>query len=193
MNIPDSIKNRFKKFFNLDFSGETPEAGAPPPLPEKENTVTNPPEIDDVSDSSEKVDVLESFIKSVFLEFLQNYPDDAIQHNSEDDIYFIADESEQSYVLNATNQILYMVSRHEELANYNVKCLQHIDSLKAVNAELEAKIESLTSQLAAKPTIPLNVADPAISVGKQTDIADNTGKSLLENLPHHLRSKIKKS
>jgi hypothetical protein len=50
----------------------------------------------------------------------------------------------------------------------------------------------LTEQLSARPSIPLNVTDPALSLSTNQE-KDETGKQILSQLPKDLKRKLSNS
>jgi hypothetical protein len=59
--------------------------------------------------------------------------------------------------------------------------------------EAEKQISLLNAKLSAKPTIPVNVTDPQVSVNLSNTDKDETGKQILSNIPQDLRFKLRKS
>jgi hypothetical protein len=56
-------------------------------------------------------------------------------------------------------------------------------------AEANTRIQELTGQLAARPTIPLNVTDPALSL-TLNHAKDETGKQILASMPPDIKRKL---
>jgi hypothetical protein len=56
-------------------------------------------------------------------------------------------------------------------------------------AEANTRIQELTGQLAARPTIPLNVTDPALSLSINQG-KDETGKQILASMPPDIKRKL---
>lgn len=70
-----------------------------------------------------------------------------------------------------------------------------IASSAQVSSELEtanSRITELTGQLSARPSIPLNVTDPALSLSSNQE-KDDTGKQILSQLPKDLKRKLANS
>ena len=59
-------------------------------------------------------------------------------------------------------------------------------------AAANTRIQELTGQLSARPSIPLNVTDPAISLLSDQD-KDETGKQILAAMPKDMKRKLSKS
>ena len=63
--------------------------------------------------------------------------------------------------------------------------VSHMESdLEAANS----RIAELSEQLKARPSIPLNVTDPALSTSNQP--ADETGKQILASMPKDMKRKL---
>ncbi len=75
-------------------------------------------------------------------------------------------------------------AEHQELLASSKSTLQE---LTAANS----RIQELTEQLGARPSIPLNVTDPALSNTTATQDKDETGKQILSALPKDLKRKLK--
>ena len=84
-------------------------------------------------------------------------------------------------------------SREFEEANKVILSTQEAFASK-MEAELEAansRIAELTGQLSARPSIPLNVTDPALSLATGTQDKDETGKQILAAMPKDMKRKLK--
>ena len=57
-------------------------------------------------------------------------------------------------------------------------------------ATANSRIQELTEQLGARPSIPLNVTDPAVSLSGNQE-ADETGKQILAAMPKDMKRKLK--
>ena len=55
-----------------------------------------------------------------------------------------------------------------------------------------SRIQELTEQLGARPSIPLNVTDPAVSLSGNQEV-DETGKQILAAMPKDMKRKLSKS
>lgn len=74
-------------------------------------------------------------------------------------------------------------AEHEALMQTSAKAVL---DLEAANV----RISDLTEQLGARPSIPLNVTDPALSLSTNQE-KDETGKQILAALPKDLKRKLK--
>ncbi len=68
--------------------------------------------------------------------------------------------------------------------------LVSVDDLTHELAAANARILELTEQLSARPSIPLNVTDPLVSINPEKPV-DDTGKELLEALPLDAKRRLK--
>jgi hypothetical protein len=90
----------------------------------------------------------------------------------------------------ATNTEQRLLSEAEAL---NAEYQDLRESSAVITAELEtanSRISELTEQLSARPSIPLNVTDPALSIFTPQD-NDETGKQILESMPKDMKRKLK--
>ena len=89
-----------------------------------------------------------------------------------------------------TEQILKTVESFDSLNAEHQELRQLLETnLAELDAE-RSRSEQLTEQLSARPSIPLNVTDPAISLSGTQEL-DETGKQILSNLPKDLKRKLK--
>lgn len=58
-------------------------------------------------------------------------------------------------------------------------------------ADARDQIKELNEKLSVRPSIPLNVTDPLVTVNHNTEDPDDTGKQILASLPHDLKRKLK--
>ncbi len=92
--------------------------------------------------------------------------------------------SETNMKLTETTQAFNVLNvDHQEL-------LSEIETVRRSLAEATTSIQDLTEQLSARPSIPLNVTDPAISLSGTQEL-DETGKQILSQLPKDLKRKLK--
>jgi hypothetical protein len=75
-------------------------------------------------------------------------------------------------------------AEHETLLQTSAQAVQDLESANS-------RISELTGQLSARPSIPLNVTDPALSLSTNQE-KDETGKQILSQLPKDLKRKLKK-
>ena len=89
-----------------------------------------------------------------------------------------------------TEQILKTVESFDSLNAEHQELRQLLETnLAELDAE-RSRSEQLTEQLIARPSIPLNVTDPAISISGTQEL-DETGKQILSQLPKDLKRKLK--
>jgi len=74
-------------------------------------------------------------------------------------------------------------AQHDTLLQTSAQAVQ---DLEAANS----RIGELTGQLSARPSIPLNVTDPALSLSSNQE-KDETGKQILSQLPKDLKRKLR--
>jgi len=101
----------------------------------------------------------------------------------------------------------FFASVNDKLQNASTKLLEStsaFDSLKAEHQDLLAssevniqeltaansRIQELTEQLGARPSIPLNVTDPAVSLSGNQEV-DETGRQILAAMPKDIKRKLK--
>jgi hypothetical protein len=58
-------------------------------------------------------------------------------------------------------------------------------------SEANTRIQDLTAQLGARPSIPLNVTDPAVGLSSGSQEKDETGKQILAAMPKDIKRKLK--
>ena len=75
-------------------------------------------------------------------------------------------------------------AEHEALLQTSAQAVLDLESANS-------RISELTGQLSARPSIPLNVTDPALSLSTNQE-KDETGKQILSQLPKDLKRKLKK-
>jgi hypothetical protein len=69
--------------------------------------------------------------------------------------------------------------------------LLSFESIKSGLDNALSEIQSLNEKLAARPTTPKQVSDPQVSVALASTEKDETGKQILQNLPHDLRVRLR--
>jgi hypothetical protein len=74
---------------------------------------------------------------------------------------------------------------HDALLQASAQAVQDLESANS-------RISELTGQLSARPSIPLNVTDPALSLSTNQE-KDETGKQILSQLPKDLKRKLANS
>ena len=95
----------------------------------------------------------------------------------------------------------FFSSVNDQLATASTQLTESTTALETLTAEHQAVIEELatersrsaelTEQLSARPSIPLNVTDPALSLSTNQE-KDDTGKQILEALPKDLKRQLTK-
>ena len=74
-------------------------------------------------------------------------------------------------------------AEHEALLQTSAQAVLDLESANS-------RISELTGQLSARPSIPLNVTDPALSLSTNQE-KDETGKQILSQLPKDLKRKLR--
>ncbi len=99
-------------------------------------------------------------------------------------------------LINVTEQSRATMAANEEISTKYKTLLEQSDKLseefKVTQDELEianTRIQELTLQLSARPSIPLNVTDPAVSL-TTNQVKDETGKQILAAIPIDLKRKL---
>ena len=73
---------------------------------------------------------------------------------------------------------------HQALVSSNEATLAEL-------SEANTRIQDLTAQLGARPSIPLNVTDPAVGLSSGSQEKDETGKQILAAMPKDIKRKLK--
>jgi len=94
-------------------------------------------------------------------------------------------ESQASKNSSLAESFADLKAQHETLVQTSAQAVQ---DLEAANS----RISELTGQLSARPSIPLNVTDPALSLSANQE-KDETGKQILSQLPKDLKRKLANS
>jgi len=76
-----------------------------------------------------------------------------------------------------------------ELATRN----KEFDDLQSELETRNQELETLREKLSARPSIPLNVTDPALSLSTSSQEKDETGKQILSSMPKDLKRKFSAS
>jgi hypothetical protein len=104
----------------------------------------------------------------------------------------------------------FFASVNEQLSAADSKLTESTTAFDTLNAEHQAllvdleterkslsaantRITELTEQLSARPSIPLNVTDPKVSLGIGDQEKDETGKQILAAMPKDIKRKLKQS
>jgi hypothetical protein len=77
-------------------------------------------------------------------------------------------------------------TEHQALVSSNEATLAEL-------TEANTRIQDLTTQLGARPSIPLNVTDPAVGLSSGSQEKDETGKQILAAMPKDIKRKLKQS
>jgi hypothetical protein len=134
-----------------------------------------------------------SFINLLFSELVAEYPDAFAVKEELTEVQKV--ESIKVFFAAVKTQLQENEdhSREFEEANKVILSTQEAFASK-MEAELEAansRIAELTGQLSARPSIPLNVTDPAVSLATGTQDKDETGKQILAAMPKDMKRKLK--
>jgi hypothetical protein len=165
MNLSEKIKQNFASFLAA-FSVQTVEDPLLPVPAEKDNT-----------------------LNTLFDALCTSYPDsfsdvsDFTQLQKAESITaFLESQASKSSAL--AESFAGLKAEHETLLQTSAQAVLDLESANA-------RISELTGQLSARPSIPLNVTDPALSLSTNQE-KDETGKQILSQLPKDLKRKLKK-
>ena len=181
MNLSEKVKANFAAFIALFAAKPSPE----PQLSEEQNIldtffdalcVSFPESFSEVSEFTQlqKAEALTSFFATI------SEQQTAAQTK-------LTETTEAFDALNAEHQVLIASSIVAASALETSKA--ELSTSVTELAEAKTTIEDLKLQLNARPSIPLNVTDPALSTGNQDK--DETGKQILEAMPKDLKRKLK--
>ena len=186
MNLSSKIKDNFRKLFNLetlspvitegveDREKETAEGPSPEPVPE----LAEAAEVAEVADGVVKPDTsdsIETLITSNFSRFHAMIDLPGLQQSENGEFTF--QNGDEILTLNASQKLEAI--------------LLSFESLKSGLDNALSEIQSLNEKLAARPTTPKQVSDPQVSVALASTEKDETGKQILQNLPHDLRVRLR--
>jgi hypothetical protein len=166
MNLSEKIKQNFASFLAA-FSVQTVEDPLLPVLAEKDNT-----------------------LNTLFDALCTSYPDsfsdvsDFTQLQKAESITAFH-ESQASKSSALAESFAGLKEEHETLLQTSAQAVLDLESANA-------RISELTGQLSARPSIPLNVTDPALSLSTNQE-KDETGKQILSQLPKDLKRKLANS
>ena len=165
MNLSEKIKQNFAAFLAA-FSVQTVEDTLLPVPAEKDNT-----------------------LNTLFDALCTSYPDsfsdvtDFTQLQKAESITaFLESQASKSSAL--AESFAGLKAEHEALLQTSAQAVLDLESANS-------RISELTGQLSARPSIPLNVTDPALSLSTNQE-KDETGKQILSQLPKDLKRKLKK-
>jgi len=94
-------------------------------------------------------------------------------------------ESQASKNSSLAESFADLKAEHESLLQTSAQAVLDLESANS-------RISELTGQLSARPSIPLNVTDPALSLSTNQE-KDETGKQILSQLPKDLKRKLANS
>ena len=93
-------------------------------------------------------------------------------------------ESNAARLTELTESFSTLQADHEALVSSAASTVSELEQARET-------IASLNDQLSARPSIPLNVTDPALSIPTASLPKDETGKELIKSLPSDLKRKLK--
>jgi hypothetical protein len=165
MNLSDKIKQNFAAFLSA-FSTDPSEHSA---LSTEQNH--------------------DKTLNTLFDAFCASYPESfsevsefTQQQKAESITAFLDDLATKNIQL--SESFASLNAEHEALLQSSSKTTQDLDAANS-------KITELSEKLKARPSIPLNVTDPQVTVGNPKP-EDTTGKQILKNAPKDLRFQLKK-
>jgi hypothetical protein len=166
MNLSEKIKQNFASFLAA-FSVQTVEDPLLPVPAEQDNT-----------------------LNTLFEALCASYPDsfsdvaDFTQLQKAESITaFLESQASKNSLL--TESFAGLKAEHETLLQTSAQAVLDLESANS-------RISELTGQLSARPSIPLNVTDPALSLSTNQE-KDETGKQILSQLPKDLKRKLANS
>jgi len=166
MNLSEKIKQNFASFLAA-FSVQTVEDPLLPVPAEQDNT-----------------------LNTLFEALCASYPDsfsdvaDFTQLQKAESITAFL-ESQASKASLLAESFAGLKAENETLLQTSAQAVLDLESANA-------RISELTGQLSARPSIPLNVTDPALSLSTNQE-KDETGKQILSQLPKDLKRKLANS
>ena len=167
MKFPDSIKQNFASFLAA-FSTK--------------------PEPDQALEADENLD-------NLYASFCASFPetfslDAAKTHLEKADAITEYLLSFNDKLMIAGSKLLEITAAFDTLNAEHQELLATADTNMHELADANTRIEELTAQLKARPSIPLNVTDPLLSTGPEP-VPDETGKEILKAMPKDLKRKLK--
>jgi hypothetical protein len=165
MNLSEKIKQNFASFLAA-FSVQTVEDPLLPVPAEQDNT-------------------LNTLFDALCISYPESFADvtDFTQLQKAESITAFL-ESQASISSALAESFAGLKLEHETLLQTSAQAVQDLESANS-------RISELTGQLSARPSIPLNVTDPALSLSTNQE-KDETGKQILSQLPKDLKRKLKK-
>jgi hypothetical protein len=166
MNLSEKIKQNFAAFLAA-FSVQTVENPLLPVPAEQDNTLN----------------VLFDALCASYPESFVDVSDFTQFQKAESITAFLESQASKNSVM--AESFAELKAEHETLIQTSAQAVQ---DLEAANS----RISELTGQLSARPSIPLNVTDPALSLSTNQE-KDETGKQILSQLPKDLKRKLANS
>jgi hypothetical protein len=166
MNLSEKIKQNFASFLAA-FSVQPVEDPLLPVPAEQDNTLNT---------------LFEALCTS-YPESFADVTDFTQLQKAESITAFLESQASKSSAL--ADSFAGLKAEHETLLQTSA---QAVLDLEAANS----RISELTGQLSARPSIPLNVTDPALSLSNNQE-KDETGKQILSQLPKDLKRKLANS
>jgi len=165
MNLSEKIKQNFASFLAA-FSVQTVENPLLPVPAEQDNT-----------------------LNTLFEALCNSYPESFVDvtdftqlQKAESITSFLESQASKNTAL--AESFAGLKADHDTLLQTSAQAVQDLESANS-------RISELTGQLSARPSIPLNVTDPALSLSTNQE-KDETGKQILSQLPKDLKRKLKK-
>ena len=166
MNLSDKIKQNFAAFLAA-FSVQTVEDPLLPAPAEQDNTLNT---------------LFEALCTS-YPESFADVSDFSQLQKAESITAFLESQASKSSAL--AEFFAGLQAEHETLLQTSAQAVLDLESANS-------RISELTGQLSARPSIPLNVTDPALSLSTNQE-KDETGKQILSQLPKDLKRKLANS
>ncbi|MEI6061264.1 MAG: hypothetical protein WCR72_11180 [Bacteroidota bacterium] len=175
MNLSEKIKQNFAAFLAAFSAPSVGESDTEQRLLSEAETNTLNTLFDAVSasypESFTSVEGLTSLQKAEALTAFFSSVSDKLQTSLET-------EMNQRTAFDALN------TEHQALVSSNEATLAEL-------SEANTRIQDLTAQLGARPSIPLNVTDPAVGLSSGSQEKDETGKQILAAMPKDIKRKLK--
>ena len=166
MNLSEKIKQNFASFLAA-FSVQTVEDPLLPVPAEQDNTLNT---------------LFEALCTS-YPESFTDVKDFTQLQKAESITAFLESQASKSSAL--ADSFAGLKAEHETLLQSSAQAVLDLESANS-------RISELTGQLSARPSIPLNVTDPALSLSSNQE-KDETGKQILSQLPKDLKRKLANS
>lgn len=188
MNFSEKIRQNFASFlaaFSLaPPSGNTVPSSTPSQTGEGQDGISSP---DNHQDNT-----LNTLFDAASSSFPASFPDkDGITalQKAEALTAFFSTVSDQ--LSEADTKLRYKESAFNALADEHKDLIASASQLTSELETANTRIAELNEQLSARPSIPLNVTDPALSLSTSQE-KDESGKQILSQLPKDLKRKLQK-